>query len=155
MYYLLARPPSLAHRPALVGCTQQSVHSSTFSLVLLKVAVPPGASREYQVYFSFVYFYNTPPYSYSFFEYVYSVRSIFHKKLKNVSCEYDRCMVESPPCELRDTSDTLVGRACATFQLKYVWCLWITSTIWLLIPSSTSFMVGRSRVFYIYFSWDI
>ena len=30
----------------------------------------------------------------------------------------------------------------------YSW--WITSTTWLLILSSTSFMVGRSRVFYIY-----
>ena len=31
----------------------------------------------------------------------------------------------------------------------------ITSTIWLLILSSTSFMVGRSRVFYVYSSWKI
>ena len=28
-----------------------------------------------------------------------------------------------------------------------LWCLWIKSTIWLLILSSASFMVGRSRVF--------
>ena len=32
-----------------------------------------------------------------------------------------------------------------------IWCLWITSTIWLLILSSTSVMLGRSHVFYIYF----
>ena len=36
-----------------------------------------------------------------------------------------------------------------------IWCLWSTSTIWLLMLSSTSFMVGRSRVFYTYSSWDI
>ena len=36
-----------------------------------------------------------------------------------------------------------------------IWCLWITPTIWLLILSSTSFMVGRSRVFYLYSSWKI
>ena len=51
MYYFFARPPSLARRPALVGCTQQSVHSSTFSLVLLIIAVPPEATREYQIVF--------------------------------------------------------------------------------------------------------
>ena len=32
-----------------------------------------------------------------------------------------------------------------------IWCLWITCTIWLLIFSSTSFMVGRSRVFYTWY----
>ena len=36
-----------------------------------------------------------------------------------------------------------------------IWWLWITSTIWLLILSCTGFMVGRSRVFYIYSSWKI
>ena len=36
-----------------------------------------------------------------------------------------------------------------------IWCLWITSTVWLMILSSTSFMVGRSRVFYIYSSLKI
>ena len=28
-----------------------------------------------------------------------------------------------------------------------IWCLWIRSTIWMLILSSTSYMVGRSRVY--------
>ena len=41
-----------------------------------------------------------------------------YKKLKIVSCEYDRWMVETQLCKLRDTSDTLIGRACAMFQLK-------------------------------------
>ena len=36
-----------------------------------------------------------------------------------------------------------------------IWCLWIESSMWLLILSSTSFMVGRSRVFYSYSSWKI
>ena len=35
------------------------------------------------------------------------------------------------------------------------WCLWISSTIRLLILCSTSFMAGRSRVFYMYSSWKI
>ena len=34
-------------------------------------------------------------------------------------------------------------------------CLWITSTIWSLIPSCTSSMVGRSRVFCMYSSWTM
>ena len=33
--------------------------------------------------------------------------------MKNVSCEYDRWAVETQLCKLRDTSDTLIGRACA------------------------------------------
>ena len=37
----------------------------------------------------------------------------FYKILKDVSCEYDRWVVETQLCELRDTSDTLIGRACA------------------------------------------
>ena len=44
---------------------------------------------------------------------------IFYLKLKNVSCEYDRWVVETQLCKLRDTLDTLTGRACAMFQLKY------------------------------------
>ena len=42
---------------------------------------------------------------------------VFYKKiLKNVSCEYDRWVVETQLCKLRDTSDTLIGRACAMFH---------------------------------------
>ena len=33
--------------------------------------------------------------------------------MKNVGCEYDRWVIESQLCRLRDTSDTLIGRACA------------------------------------------
>ena len=39
------------------------------------------------------------------------------KILKNVSCEYGRWVVETQLCKLRDTSDTLIGRACAMFHL--------------------------------------
>ena len=46
----------------------------------------------------------------------------FFLKLKNFSCEYDRWVVETQLCKLRDTSDTLIGRACAMFQLKYGVC---------------------------------
>ena len=37
--------------------------------------------------------------------------------MKNVSCEYNRWVVETQLCKLRDTSDTLIGRACAMFHL--------------------------------------
>ena len=39
------------------------------------------------------------------------------KKMKNVSCEYDRWVVETQLYKLRDTSDTLIGRAYAMFHL--------------------------------------
>ena len=45
----------------------------------------------------------------------------FIKKMKNVSCEYDRWVVETQLCNLRDTSDTLIGRACAVFHLSYLY----------------------------------
>ena len=47
---------------------------------------------------------------------------MFYKKMKNVSCEYDRWVVETQLCKLRDTSDTLIRRACDMFQLKYSVC---------------------------------
>ena len=45
----------------------------------------------------------------------------FYIWLKNVSCEYNRRVVETHLCELSDTSDTFIGRACATsiFNLQY------------------------------------
>ena len=39
------------------------------------------------------------------------------KKLKNVSCEHDRWVIETQLCKLRDTSDTLIGRAYAIVHL--------------------------------------
>ena len=36
--------------------------------------------------------------------------------LKNVSCEYDRWVVETQLCKLHGTSNTLTGRACAMFH---------------------------------------
>ena len=41
------------------------------------------------------------------------IPGIFIKILKDVSCEYDRWVVETQLCKLRDRSDTLVGRVCA------------------------------------------
>ena len=35
---------------------------------------------------------------------------LFYEKLKNVSCEYDRWVVETQLCKLRDTSDTRWAR---------------------------------------------
>jgi len=46
--------------------------------------------------------------------FMYSV--YFIKTLKNVSCEYNRWMVDTQLCKLRGTSDTLIGRSCATFH---------------------------------------
>ena len=39
--------------------------------------------------------------------------------VKNVSCEYDRRVVEAQLCKLRDASDTLTGRAFAMFHWSY------------------------------------
>ena len=59
-------------------------------------------------------------------------------------------MVETQLCKLRDTSDTLIGRACAVLQLKYGVCeIHIYDMAVDTYSSSTSFMVGRSRVFHI------
>ena len=50
-------------------------------------------------------------------------------------CEYDRWVVETQLCKLRDTSDMLIGRACALFVFVIrLWCLW-----------STSIMVGDTQ----------
>ena len=37
--------------------------------------------------------------------------------MKNVSCEYDRWVVETRLYKLRDTSDTVIGRACSILYL--------------------------------------
>ena len=74
----------------------------------------------------------------------------FSKKRTNVSCEYDRCVVETQLCKRRDMSDTLIGRACAIFCLHYVWCLWIKSTMWLLLFSPTSYGRPFVRVLYLF-----
>ena len=39
------------------------------------------------------------------------------KKLKNGSCEYDRWVVETQLCKLRDTTDVLIARVCAVVHL--------------------------------------
>ena len=46
----------------------------------------------------------------------------FFFMFKTVSCQYDRWVVETQLCKLRDTSDTLIGRVGAMFQLKYGVC---------------------------------
>ena len=37
--------------------------------------------------------------------------------MKNVSCEHDGWVVQTQLCKLRETSDTLIGRACVIFHL--------------------------------------
>ena len=39
--------------------------------------------------------------------------------MKNVSCEYERWVVETQLCKLRDTLDKTIGRAFAMFHLQY------------------------------------
>ena len=46
--------------------------------------------------------------------------SHFIKILKNVSCDYDGWVVETQLCKLRDTEDTLIGRACKYIYLPFV-----------------------------------
>ena len=71
--------------------------------------------------------------------------------MKNVSCEYDRWVVETQLCKLRDTSDTLIGRACDRFQLKYGVCeLHMYDMVVDTHSSSTSFMIRSfARVLYL------
>ena len=72
-----------------------------------------------------------------------------YKKLKHASCEYDRWVVNTQFCKLRDTSDTLIWRACAIFQLKYGVC---ENYIYDMVVVDAQFHkfygAGRSRVFY-------
>ena len=73
------------------------------------------------------------------------------KKLKNVSCEYDR---------LNGWNSTLqaawnvrhVRWTCLFYISSIMWFLWTKPTIWLLIPS---FAKSRSRVFYVLSLWRI
>ena len=80
-------------------------------------------------------------------------------KMKNVSCEYDRWVVETQLCKLRDTSDTLIGRACAMFHLQYevLWCLWITSAIYMVADTQFHKFYGRpfARVLHLFIVKDI
>ena len=66
---------------------------------------------------TFFFFVRNGPYVPVFFHPLDQPQQYFIKKLKNVSCEYDRWVVETQLCKLRDTSDTLIGRACAMFHL--------------------------------------
>ena len=53
----------------------------------------------------------------------------FYKKLKNAICEYDRWVDETQRCKLRDTSDTLIGRACAMFHCNMVFVNYIDDMV--------------------------
>ena len=74
-------------------------------------------------------------------------RTVFtskYKILRKVSCEYDRWVVETLTLQA-----AWHGRHAHWARLCYVpfvfWRSWITSTVWLLILGSTSFMLGHSR----------
>ena len=66
------------------------------------------------------------------------------KKWKNVSCEYDRWSTLQAAWSVRHAH-----WACLCYVPIETWCSWTTSTTWLLIISSTIFMVDRSRFFII------
>ena len=52
-----------------------------------------------------------------FFSGLLNLQFDFIKVLENVSCEYNRWVVETQLCKLHDTSETLIGRACVIFHL--------------------------------------
>ena len=52
----------------------------------------------------------------------FSVPLVFYLKLENVGCEYDRWVVETQLCKLRDTSDT-AHWACLCYVPIETWCL--------------------------------
>ena len=49
--------------------------------------------------------------------------------MKKVSYEYDRWVVDTQLCKLRDTSDTLIGRACAMFQIYIYHVIYVVYNI--------------------------
>ena len=73
----------------------------------------------------------------------------FNWKTSAVSTTDGRLRFNFASCVIRQTRS--LGALVPYFICSTIlWCLWFKSTIWLLILSSTSFTVGRSRVFYIY-----
>ena len=64
-------------------------------------------------------------------------------------------MVETQLCQLGDTSDTLMGRACTMFQLKYGVCeLYLRSKV---VDTQFRKFYGRpfARVLYLFLMKDI
>ena len=81
--------------------------------------------------------------------------NFLYNNLKNVSCEYNRVVVETQLCKLRDTSDTLIGRACATVCSICNIMTFVNYTYDMVADNQFHMfysMVGRLRVFYIYSS---
>ena len=78
----------------------------------------------------------------------------FYKKLKSVSCEYDR---------LNGWNSTLqaalyirrVRWTCLFYILFVIWFLWAKPTTWLLIPGMQFHKKIRSRVFYVFSVWKM
>ena len=72
--------------------------------------------------------------------------------MKNVSCESDRWVVETQLRKLRNVRHA--HWACLFYIQFVIRCLWIKSTIWLIL-SSAIFKVGRSRVLCIFLMKDL
>ena len=91
-----------------------------------------------------VYTCHSPKYHYIIVTVVYLVycciTAVFYKKLKNVSCEYNR---------LIGWNSTLQA-AWYIIHVRILWFLWSKPTIWLLILSFTQNIVRASSVFYPY-----
>ena len=71
------------------------------------------------------------------------------KILENVSCEYDRWVVETQLCKLRDTSDTLIGRACAVSHCNMVFVNYIYDMV-----VDTQFHKFHDRPFILWCLWQ-
>ena len=82
---------------------------------------------------------------------------VFYKELKNVSCEYDRWVVETQLCKLRDTSDTLIGRACAIFHDMLCNMVFVNCIYYMIVDTQFHKFHGRpfARILYLFLMKDI
>ena len=74
---------------------------------------------------------------------------LFHRKMKNVICAYDRLNGWNSTFQAVYPYIRHAPWACSFYILVIIWCFW-TKPAWLVILSFTNFMDGRSRVFYIF-----
>ena len=75
--------------------------------------------------------------------------------MKNVSCEYDRRVVETQLCKVRDTSDTLIARCrivsfCLVISPREVLPLFISLFIWIRTQVR---LEGCSSFFFRFAAW--
>ena len=74
-----------------------------------------------------------------------SVRALlFYEKLKNVSCEYDRWMVEIQLCKLRDTLDTLFFLQKTLKKFRCEHDRWVVGTQLCKLRDTLDTLIGRA-----------